>query len=152
MCTSVTGLPDFLEVWKHFLPAKDLRAAFLVLLPLSVIIMLVGSVLGIIGLLARAHRPLLVTGFLLMFGALTTLSGVCIYVAYCAAGYREAARLLLAQSADGSRTLDEDVDIRFGWSLALACMSLVGEALTGAAVLAAAWRVSHRTTREDQGI
>ncbi|XP_063049370.1 transmembrane protein 114 [Engraulis encrasicolus] len=131
----------------------NLRAAFLLLLPLSVMIMVVSSVLGVIGLLARAHRLLLVTASLLMFGAMTTLSGVCTYVAYSTAGYREAVRLLLAQSQGGSKALLEHVDIRFGWSLALACLSLVGETLTGIALLAAAWRLSHgRAGREDQGL
>lgn len=46
----------------------DLHGAFLVLLPLSVIIMVVSSVLGIIKLLARARRLLVVTGIQLIFG------------------------------------------------------------------------------------
>lgn len=46
----------------------DLHGAFLVLLPLSVIIMVVGGVLGIVNLLARAHWLLVATGILLIFG------------------------------------------------------------------------------------
>ncbi|XP_048100787.1 transmembrane protein 114, partial [Alosa alosa] len=131
---------------------SDLHVTFLVLLPLSVIIMMVSAVLGIVNLLARAQWLLVVTGILLMFGALVTMCGVCVYVAYCAAAYREAIRLLLSTGADGSKSLEDGIDIRFGWSLALACVSLVGEALTGVAFLATAWMLSHQRTGEDQGI
>ncbi|XP_031431453.1 transmembrane protein 114 [Clupea harengus] len=129
----------------------NLHGAFLVLLPLSVIIMVVSSVLGIIKLLARARRLLVVTGIQLIFGALVTMCGVCIYVAYWAAAYREATRLDLALNGDGTKTLDDGVDIRFGWSLALACVSSLSEALTGVTILVIAWRMRHQEPREDQG-
>lgn len=84
---------------------------------------------------------------------MVTLCGVCVYVAYSAAAYREAVRLLMSVGGNGSKTLEDDIDIRFGWSLALACVSLVGETLTGTAFLATAWRLSHHRSREeDRGI
>ncbi|XP_062386974.1 transmembrane protein 114 [Sardina pilchardus] len=127
---------------------NQLRCTYLVLLPLSVIIMVVSGVLGIVNLLGRVKWLLVVTGILLMFGALVTMCGVCVYVAYCAAIYRQATAILLS----AGKSLEDVVDVRFGWSLALACVSLVGEALTGAAFLVTAWRLSHQRTREDQGI
>ena len=83
--------------------------------------------------------------------ALVTMCGVCIYVAYWAAAYREATRLDLALNGDGTKTLDDGVDIRFGWSLALACVSSLSEALTGVTILVIAWRMRHQEPREDQG-
>lgn len=59
-----------------FLPT-DLHGAFLVLLPLSIIIMVVGGVLGIINLLARAHWLLVVTGILLIFGGKVGFHRLC---------------------------------------------------------------------------
>jgi len=52
---------------RPFLSA-DMQATFIVLLPLSVIVLFVGGMLGFIGMLARAYLLLLLTGVLLLFG------------------------------------------------------------------------------------
>ncbi|KAK2490556.1 hypothetical protein MC885_020680 [Smutsia gigantea] len=76
---------------------------------------------------------------------LVTLAGISIYIAYSAAAFREALCLL------GEKALLDQVDIRFGWSLALGWISFVAELLTGVAFLAAA-RVLSLRQRQDQAI
>lgn len=76
---------------------------------------------------------------------MVTLSGLSIYTAYSAAAFREAACLL------EERALLDQVDIRFGWSLALGWISFVSELLTGAAFLAAA-RVLSLSQGQDQAV
>lgn len=77
--------------------------------------------------------------------AMVTLTGISIYIAYSAAAFREAICLL------EERTLLDQVDIRFGWSLALGWISFVSELLTGVVFLAAA-RVLSLSQRQDQAI
>ncbi|XP_037360476.1 transmembrane protein 114 isoform X3 [Talpa occidentalis] len=74
---------------------------------------------------------------------LVTLAGISVYIAYSAAAFREALCLL------EEKALLEQVDIRFGWSLALGWVSFVTEVLTGAAFLSAA-RVLRLRRRQDQ--
>lgn len=76
---------------------------------------------------------------------MVTLTGISVYIAYSAAAFREAACLL------EERALLDQVDIRFGWSLALSWVSFVSELLTGMAFLAAARALSLRQ-REDQAV
>ncbi|KAM9724705.1 transmembrane protein 114 isoform 2-T2 [Dama dama] len=76
---------------------------------------------------------------------LVTLAGISVYIAYSAAAFREALCLLQ------EKTLLAQVDIRFGWSLALGWVSCVAELLTGATFLVAA-RVLSLRRREDQAI
>nr|XP_034363621.1 transmembrane protein 114 isoform X2 [Arvicanthis niloticus] len=76
---------------------------------------------------------------------MVTLTGISIYIAYSAAAFREAVCLL------EERTLLDQVDIRFGWSLALGWISFVSELLTGVVFLAAA-RVLSLSQRQDQAI
>nr|XP_020828597.1 transmembrane protein 114 isoform X2 [Phascolarctos cinereus] len=76
---------------------------------------------------------------------LVTLSGISVYIAYSAAAFQEA--LCLLEEKD----LLNQVDIRFGWSLALGWISFISELLTGAAFLLAA-RVVGLKRRQDQAI
>ncbi|KAM5228427.1 transmembrane protein 114 isoform 2-T2 [Ctenodactylus gundi] len=73
---------------------------------------------------------------------LVTLAGISIYIAYSAAAFRAALCLL------EERALLDQVDIRFGWSLALGWISFFAELLTGAAFLAAARLLSLRREQE----
>ncbi|XP_047389676.1 transmembrane protein 114 isoform X2 [Sciurus carolinensis] len=76
---------------------------------------------------------------------MVTLSGISVYIAYSAAAFREALCLL------GERALLDQVDIRFGWSLALGWISFISELFTGAAFLVAA-RVLSLRRRQDQAV
>ncbi|XP_072464747.1 transmembrane protein 114 isoform X2 [Notamacropus eugenii] len=76
---------------------------------------------------------------------LVTLSGISVYIAYSAAAFQEAVCLL------EEKDLLNQVDIRFGWSLALGWISFISELLTGAAFLLAA-RVVGLKRRQDQEI
>lgn len=67
------------------------------------------------------------------------------YIAYSAAAFRAALCVL----EEG--TLLDQVDIHFGWSLALGWISFISELLTAAAFLASA-RVLHLRRGQDQPI
>ncbi|XP_022372170.1 transmembrane protein 114 isoform X2 [Enhydra lutris kenyoni] len=76
---------------------------------------------------------------------LVTLAGISVYIAYSAAAFQEALCLL------EEKALLDQVDIHFGWSLALGWMSFIAELLTGAAFMGAA-RVLRLRQRQDQAI
>ncbi|KAM6165787.1 transmembrane protein 114 isoform 2-T2 [Erethizon dorsatum] len=76
---------------------------------------------------------------------MVTLAGISVYIAYSAAAFREALCLL------EERALLDQVDIRFGWSLALGWISFASELLTGAAFLLAT-RVLSLRRGQDQAI
>ncbi|XP_036445904.1 transmembrane protein 114 [Colossoma macropomum] len=120
----------------------NMQGAFMVLLPLSVIVLFVGGMLGVMSMLARAHPLLLATGLLLMCGAVFTLAGLCVYVAYSAAAFKEAVCI------SGHKTL-EDINIYFGWSLVLAAISFISELLTAIAFLVASARVGQLTQQDE---
>ncbi|XP_061214279.1 transmembrane protein 114 isoform X3 [Neopsephotus bourkii] len=80
-----------------------------------------------------SHRQLL---------SLVTLTGISVYIAYSAAAFKEAVCLLR------SKDLLVEIDIRFGWSLALVWISFVTEVLTGAVFLLAARVVGLKQRRE----
>ncbi|XP_062036712.1 transmembrane protein 114 isoform X1 [Lepus europaeus] len=122
-----------------------MHGTFVILLPLSLILMVFGGMTGSLGFLLRASLLLLLTGTLFLFGAAVTLAGISVYIAYSAAAFREALCLL------EERALLQQVDIRFGWSLALGWVSFVAQLLTGAAFLAAARMLSLRQ-RQDQAV
>ncbi|XP_029805751.1 transmembrane protein 114 [Suricata suricatta] len=122
-----------------------MHGTFVILLPLSLILMVFGAMTGFLSFLLRVSILLLLTGTLFLFGALVTLAGIGTYIAYSAAAFREAVCLL------GEEALLQQVDIRFGWSLALGWVSFVTELLTGAAFVAAA-RVLSLRRRQDQAL
>ncbi|XP_067230114.1 transmembrane protein 114 isoform X3 [Chanodichthys erythropterus] len=119
-----------------------MHGTFIVLLPLSVIVLFVGGMLGFISMLARAYLLLLMTGVLLLFSAVLSLAGICVYMAYSAAAFKEAVNI------SGHKTL-EDIEIYFGWSLVLASVSFVGELCTAVAFLLTSARVSQLTNQEE---
>ncbi|XP_026057920.1 transmembrane protein 114 isoform X2 [Carassius auratus] len=119
-----------------------MQGTFIVLLPLSVIVLFIGGMLGFISMLARAYLLLLLTGVLLLFGAMLSLAGICVYMAYSAAAFKEAVDI------SGHKTL-EDIEIYFGWSLILASVSFVGELFTAVGFLLTSARVSQLTNQEE---
>uniref|UniRef100_A0A452I1F3 Uncharacterized protein n=1 Tax=Gopherus agassizii TaxID=38772 RepID=A0A452I1F3_9SAUR len=123
----------------------NMHGTFVILLPLSLILMIFGGMTGFISMLARAYLLLLLTGWLFLFGGLVTLTGISVYIAYSAAAFKEALCLL------GRNNLLEEVDIKFGWSLVLVWVSFIAEVLTGAAFLLAA-RVVGLKQRQEQRI
>ncbi|KAK4813636.1 hypothetical protein QYF61_014396 [Mycteria americana] len=122
-----------------------MHGTFVILMPLSLILMIFGGMTGFISILARAYLLLLMTGLLFLFGALVTLTGISVYIAYSAAAFEEAVCLLR------SKDLLVEIDIRFGWSLALVWISFVTEVLTGAVFLLAA-RVVGLKRRHEQAL
>ncbi|XP_034525497.1 transmembrane protein 114 isoform X1 [Ailuropoda melanoleuca] len=122
-----------------------MHGTFVILLPFSLILMVFGGMTGFLSFLLRVSVLLLLTGTLFLFGALVTLAGISVYIAYSAAAFREALCLL------EEKALLDQVDIRFGWSLALGWLSFIAELLTGAAFMGAA-RVLSLRQRQDQAI
>ncbi|KAG8432897.1 hypothetical protein GDO86_017236 [Hymenochirus boettgeri] len=121
-----------------------MHGTLVVLLPLSLILMIFGGMTGFVSILARAYLLLLLTGMIFLFGALITLTGISIYIAYSAVAFKDAVRLL------GNKIL-QDINIRFGWSLSLAWISFITEMLTGMAFLVAA-KVTGLKRRREQMI
>ncbi|XP_067407616.1 transmembrane protein 114 isoform X2 [Emydura macquarii macquarii] len=76
---------------------------------------------------------------------LVTLAGISVYIAYSAAAFKEALCLL------GRNNLLKEIDIKFGWSLALVWVSFIAEVLTGAVFLLAA-RIIGLKQRQEQRI
>ncbi|XP_075755378.1 transmembrane protein 114 isoform X1 [Pelodiscus sinensis] len=122
----------------------NMHGTFVILLPLSLILMIFGGMTGFISILARAYLLLLMTGMLFLFGGLVTLTGISVYIAYAAAAFKEALCLL------GNNSLLQEVNIKFGWSLALVWVSFIAEVLTGAAFLLAARIVGLKQRREQR--
>uniref|UniRef100_A0A8D0KPA0 Transmembrane protein 235 n=1 Tax=Salvator merianae TaxID=96440 RepID=A0A8D0KPA0_SALMN len=108
-----------------------MHRAFVVLLPLSLILIVFGWICIIIGSLARSSRLLLFTGCYFLLGALLTLSGTSLYICYSRAAFTETVRMFDQQRF-------EPVRISFGWSLALAWLSFGTEGLAGVLLLLAA--------------
>ncbi|XP_054851340.1 transmembrane protein 114 [Eublepharis macularius] len=109
-----------------------MQGTFVILLPLSLVWMVFGGMTGFISLLAKAYFCLLLTGLLFLFGALITLAGVSIYIAFAIAAFKETIFLL------GRRKGLEGVNIQFSWSLAFVWLSFASEVLTGLVFLLAA--------------
>ncbi|KAH0629393.1 hypothetical protein JD844_011444 [Phrynosoma platyrhinos] len=108
-----------------------MHRAFVVLLPLSLILIVFGWICGIIGSLVRSTCLLQFTGCYFLLGALLTLSGTSIYICYSEAAFTETVRMF-----DQERF--KHVHIAFGWSLALAWLSFGTEGLAGVLLLLAA--------------
>ncbi|KAK9393298.1 putative transmembrane protein [Crotalus adamanteus] len=93
---------------------------------------------GILSIFTQAFCLLLFTGVLFLLGALATLLGVSIYIAYSAAIFKEVASFL------GRKNLLENLNIQFGWSLAFAWVSIASELLTGLAFVLMAKMVGQK--------
>ncbi|XP_026559763.1 transmembrane protein 114 [Pseudonaja textilis] len=115
-----------------------LHGAFVVLLPLSLIIIVFGGMAGVLSIFTQAFCLLLCTGVLYLLGALATLLGVSIYIAYSAALFKHVA------SFQGRRKLMENLNIQFGWSLVFAWVSIGAELLTGLAFILMAKMVGQK--------
>ncbi|XP_028571355.2 transmembrane protein 235 [Podarcis muralis] len=109
----------------------SMHRAFVVLLPLSLVLIVFGWICGVIGSLVQSSRLLLFTGCYFLLGALLTLSGTSTYICYSSAAFAETVRMFDQQRF-------EHVRIAFGWSLALAWLSFSTEGLAGILLLLAA--------------
>ncbi|XP_042294233.1 transmembrane protein 114 [Sceloporus undulatus] len=107
----------------------NMHGTFVILLPLSLVLMTFGGMTGFIATLSQAYFLLIFTGLLFLFGAIITLAGLSVYIAYSAAAFKEVSYLL------EERKLLEHIDIQFSWSLAFAWFSFAAEVLTGLAFL-----------------
>uniref|UniRef100_A0A3B3SST0 Transmembrane protein 235 n=1 Tax=Paramormyrops kingsleyae TaxID=1676925 RepID=A0A3B3SST0_9TELE len=112
-------------------PPTGLHRVIVILLPLSLVLLVFGGILGLVSSLARSRTLLLGTAAYLLLCSLLTLSGVSIYVSYSQQALAELEREL------GPEELAH-VGVSFGWSLVLACLSFCLEVLAGVLLLLAA--------------
>ncbi|CAM5102157.1 unnamed protein product [Natator depressus] len=108
-----------------------MHRAFVVMLPLSLILLVLGWICGVVSSLAQSRQLLLFTGSYLLLGGLLTLSGISVYISYSGAAFAETVRTYNQQDFDHVR-------ISFGWSMALAWLSFSTEVLAGSLLLLAA--------------
>ncbi|XP_013923897.1 PREDICTED: transmembrane protein 114-like isoform X2 [Thamnophis sirtalis] len=134
--TNLTGSVKFHRgLWRT---CQYLHGAFVVLLPLSLIIIILGGMAGILSIFTQAFCLMLFTGVLFLLGALVTLLGVNIYIAYSAALFKHVA------SFQGRKKFMENLNIQFGWSLAFVWVSIGADLLTGLAFILMAKMVGQK--------
>ncbi|XP_072098816.1 transmembrane protein 235 [Mobula birostris] len=108
-----------------------MQKVFVILLPLSLVLLVLGGIGGLISSLANGLYLLLFTGSYFLVGGALTLAGICVYVAYSKTAFAIAKRIY------GDKVFD-NVHIGFSWSMVLACLSCILEVMSGALFLLAA--------------
>ncbi|XP_059804397.1 transmembrane protein 235 isoform X1 [Hypanus sabinus] len=108
-----------------------MQKVFVILLPLSLVLLVLGGIGGLISSLANGLYLLLFTGSYFLVGGALTLAGICVYVAYSKAAFA------IAKHIYGDKVFD-NVHIGFSWSMVLACLSCILEVMSGALFLLAA--------------
>ncbi|XP_043924106.1 transmembrane protein 235 [Protopterus annectens] len=109
----------------------SMHRTFVVLLPLSLILVVFGGMCGLVSSLAKSFHLLLFSGSFFLIGSLLTMSGICVYISYSNAAF-EATMQIYESSAF------QQVHISFGWSMVLAWLSFTTEVFTGTVLLIAA--------------
>ncbi|XP_072414827.1 transmembrane protein 235 isoform X1 [Chiloscyllium punctatum] len=108
-----------------------MQKVFVILLPLSLVLLVLGGICGLVSSLAHGLYMLLFTGSYFLLGGALTLAGISVYIAYSKAAFA------IAMSLYGHKLFD-NVYIGFSWSMGLACLSCVLEVIAGALFLLAA--------------
>ncbi|XP_055509841.1 transmembrane protein 235-like [Leucoraja erinacea] len=108
-----------------------MQKVFVILLPLSLVLLVLGGIGGLISSLVNGLYLLLFTGSYFLVGGALTLAGICVYVAYSKAAFA------IAKHIYGDKLFD-NVHIGFSWSMILACLSCVLEVMSGGLFLLAA--------------
>ncbi|XP_029454994.1 transmembrane protein 235 [Rhinatrema bivittatum] len=117
-----------------------MHRVFVVVLPLSLILLVFGWICGLISSLAQSFQLLVLTGSFFLLGGVMTLSGVSVYISYSQAAFREIVRMYDQQHL-------QHVHISFGWSMALAWLSFTTEVTCGCLLLLSAQMLRHHPTR-----
>ncbi|XP_059509528.1 transmembrane protein 235 [Stegostoma tigrinum] len=108
-----------------------MQKVFVILLPLSLVLLVLGGICGLVSSLANGLYMLLFTGSYFLLGGALTLAGISVYVAYSKAAFAIAMRLY-------GHELFNNVYVGFSWSMGLACLSCVLEVIAGSLFLLAA--------------
>ncbi|XP_072339684.1 transmembrane protein 235 isoform X2 [Scyliorhinus torazame] len=108
-----------------------MQKVFVILLPLSLVVLVIGGICGLVSSLAHGLYMLLFTGSYFLVGGALTLAGILVYIAYSKAAFAIVMRLY-------GHTLFDNVHIGFSWSMGLACLSCVSEVIAGGLFLLAA--------------
>ncbi|XP_005989152.1 transmembrane protein 235 [Latimeria chalumnae] len=108
-----------------------MHLTFVILLPLSLILLVFGAICGLVSSLAKSFCLLLFTGCYFFVVGLLTLSGISLYI-----GYSKAAFVQAVEMYDHERF--KNVHISFGWSMGLAWLSFSMDIIAGSLLLLAA--------------
>lgn len=121
-----------------------LHKMVVIILPLSLILLVFGWIVGLVSSLACSPKLLAGSASYVLFSSLFTLSGLCIYIRYSNQAMEEFQRVVLPENL-------AYVDVWFGWSLAAAWLSFSLEVTTGLLLLLAA-RISQMKGHYDSGV
>ncbi|XP_030062741.1 LOW QUALITY PROTEIN: transmembrane protein 235-like [Microcaecilia unicolor] len=110
---------------------EGMHRVFVVVLPLSLILLVFGWICGLISSLSESFQLLLLTGSFFLLGGAMTLSGISVYISYSQAAFSE-----IGQMYDQKHF--QQVHISFGWSMALAWLSFTTEVTCGCLFLLSA--------------
>ncbi|CAL8274823.1 unnamed protein product [Lota lota] len=128
------------EVEKHLF---SLHKVVVVLLPLSLVLLVLGWILGLVSSLARSGRLLAASASYFLLCSLFTLSGLCVYISYSQQAMEEFQRMVSPEDL-------AHVEVSYGWSCALAWLSHSLEVSCGLLLLLAA-RLVRPKERWDSG-
>ncbi|XP_028843313.1 transmembrane protein 235 isoform X2 [Denticeps clupeoides] len=115
------------DLEKHLL---GLHRVVVMVLPLSLVLLVVGGVTALFSSLTHSICLLKGSAIYLLLCSLLTLSGVSVYISYSQQALAEVRRVV------GEEILSH-VQLSFGWSLAVACLSVCLQASSGALLLLA---------------
>ncbi|XP_063073678.1 transmembrane protein 235-like [Engraulis encrasicolus] len=132
--------PNHTALEKHLL---RLHRAVVVLLPLNLLLLVAGGLCSLYSVLTSSSCLLKATATYILLCSLCTLSGVSLYVSYSQQALAEVRRTVDAEML--SR-----VQLSFGWSLAVACLSFCLQACCGLLLLWASCIAQQLTQPEGQ--
>ncbi|XP_077476220.1 transmembrane protein 235 [Stigmatopora argus] len=129
------------EVERHLL---GLHKAVVIVLPLGLVMLVLGWILGLVSSMAASPRLLRGTAFYFLTCSLFTLTGVSLYIRYSSKAMDEFRRVVAPEEL-------AFVDVSFGWSFALAWISFALELTAGLLLLLAA-KIIQAKGRYDCGV
>ncbi|XP_076609021.1 transmembrane protein 235 [Chaetodon auriga] len=129
------------EAERHLL---GLHKVVVIVLPLSLVLLVFGWILGLVSSFASRPNLLAGTASYFLFGSLFTLTGVSTYIRYSNQAMEEFKRTVSPENL-------ADVDVSFGWSLAAAWLSYSLEVATALLLMLAA-RIRQMKGHYDSGV
>lgn len=122
----------------------SLHKMVVIILPLSLILLVFGWIVGLVSSLACSPKLLAGSAAYILICSLFTLSGLCIYIQYSNQAMDEFQRLVAPENM-------AYVDVSFGWSLAAAWLSFSLEMTTGLLLFLSA-RISQMKGHYESGV
>ncbi|XP_070837681.1 transmembrane protein 235 [Chaetodon trifascialis] len=129
------------EAERHLL---GLHKVVVIVLPLSLVLLVFGWILGLVSSFASRPNLLAGTASYFLFGSLFTLTGVSTYIRYSNQAMEEFKQIVSPENL-------ANVDVSFGWSLAAAWLSYSLEVATALLLMLAA-RIRQMKGHYDSGV